>query len=395
MFPDLKINKMNNFDFYNPVNILFGKGKIAEISKHIPANSKILVTYGGGSIKRNGVYDQVVDTLKNHTFLEFGGIEPNPAYETLMKAVEVVKKENIDFLLAVGGGSVIDGTKFIACAAMFDGEEPWDICSKQAPVNSAIPLATVLTLPATGSEMNMNAVVTRRETKEKLAFYTPFNMPKFSVLDPETSFSLPKHQVANGVVDAFIHVIEQYLTYPVNSPVQDCFAEGILKTLIQEGEKAYILETPDYENRANFMWAATMALNGLIACGVITDWSTHKIGHELTALHGLDHAVTLAIVLPGVLNEVKQLRKDKLVQYARNVWGIMDSDENVAIDSAIKKTEEFFNNLNIKTRLSDYSIGKDTIDFILNRFKESNTKYIGFSGDVTIDNLEKILVSRI
>jgi len=386
---------MNNFDFYNPVKILFGKGKIAEISQHISTDSKILITYGGGSIKRNGVYDQVVDALKNHSFIEFGGIEPNPAYETLMKAVEVVKKENIDFLLAVGGGSVIDGTKFIACAARFEGEEPWDICSKQTPVNSAIPLATVLTLPATGSEMNMNAVVTRKETKEKLAFYTSFNLPKFSVLDPETTYSLPKHQIANGVVDAFIHVIEQYLTYPVNSPIQDYFAEGILKTLITEGEKSYKLETPDYENRANFMWGATMALNGLIACGVITDWSTHKIGHELTALHGLDHAVTLAIILPGVLKDVKNLRKEKLSQYARNVWEIKVDDDNEAIDLAIDNTEKFFNSLGIKSRLSDFGIGKVTIDFIVSRFKDSNSKYLGFSGDVTIDNLEKILVSRL
>ncbi len=386
---------MKNFDFYNPVKILFGKGKISEICDHIPAYSKVLITYGGGSIKKNGVYDQVISALKNHNFLEFGGIEPNPSYETLMNAVELVKKEKVDFLLAVGGGSVIDGTKFIACAAKFEGEEPWDICSKQAQVNSAIPLATVLTLPATGSEMNMNAVITRKETKEKLAFYTYLNLPKFSVLDPETTYSLPKHQVANGVVDAFVHVIEQYLTYPVDSPIQDYFSEGILKTLITEGEKSYKLEIPDYENRANIMWAATMALNGLIACGVITDWSTHKIGHELTALHGIDHAVTLAIVLPGVLNEVKTLRVHKLLQYARNVWGITINDENKAIDMAIKQTENFFNSLGIKTRLSDYGVGKETIDFILNRFKEADSKYLGFSGDVTIDNLEKILISRI
>jgi NADP-dependent alcohol dehydrogenase len=386
---------MKNFDFYNPVKILFGKDKIAEVGQHIPLNSKILITYGGGSIKRNGVYDQVVNALKGHTFREFGGIEPNPAYETLMKAVEIVKKENINFLLAVGGGSVIDGTKFIACAAKYEGEEPWDICSKQVPVKDAVPLATVLTLPATGSEMNMNAVVTRKSTKEKLAFYSPFSMPKFSVLDPETSYSLPKHQIANGVVDAFVHILEQYLTYPVNSPIQDYFAEGILKTLICEGRKAYNLETPDYENRANFMWGATMALNGLIACGVITDWSTHKIGHELTALHGLDHAVTLAIVLPGVLNEVRDLRKVKLLQYARNVWNINNEDEKEAINQAIEKTEQFFNSLGIKSRLSDFEIGKDSIEFIVSRFKEIGSKYIGFSGDITTDNLEEILISRL
>lgn len=386
---------MKNFDFYNPVKILFGKNKIAEISKHIPTNCKILITYGGGSIKKNGIYEQVINALKNYNFLEFGGIEPNPSYETLMKAVSLVHNENIDFLLAVGGGSVIDGTKFIACATKFEGEEPWDICSKQAPVSNAIPLATVLTLPATGSEMNMNAVITRRETKEKLAFYSHHNLPRFSVLDPETTYSLPKHQIANGVVDAFVHVIEQYLTYPVNSPIQDSFAEGILKTLIEEGKKSYKLEIPDYENRANFMWAATMALNGLIACGIITDWSTHKIGHELTALHGLDHAVTLAIILPGVLNEVKGLRKEKLIVYAKNVWGIIVKDDYKAIDLAIKNTEIFFNNLGIKTRLSDFNIGIDTIDIIVDRFDKSNAKHIGFCGDVTTENLKRILISRL
>lgn len=386
---------MNNFDYYNPVKILFGKGKIADISKHIPQNKKVLITYGGGSIKKNGVYDQVVSALKNHNYLEFSGIEPNPSYETLIKAVEVVKKENINFLLAVGGGSVIDGTKFIACASKFYGEEPWDICSKQAEVKNAIPIGAILTLPATGTEMNMNAVITRRSTKEKLAFYTPFSMPKFSVLDPQTSFSLPKHQVANGVIDAFVHVIEQYLTYPVNSPVQDSFSEGILRSLISEGKKAYQLDTPDYENRANFMWAATMALNGLIACGVVTDWSTHKIGHELTALHGLDHAVTLSIVLPGVLNHVKEARNIKLLQYARNVWNIEITDEAKAIEEAIVKTEEFCNLMGIKTKLSDYGIGNETINAIVTRFKERNADFIGFSGDIKTENLKDILESRI
>lgn len=386
---------MNNFDYYNPVKILFGKGKIADIAMHIPKDKKVLITYGGGSIKNNGVYEQLIAALCNHSYLEFSGIEPNPSYETLIKAVDLVKKENIDFILAVGGGSVIDGSKFIACASKFQGDEPWDICSKQAEVKDAIPLGTILTLPATGTEMNMNAVITRRSTKEKLAFYTPFSMPRFSVLDPQTSFSLPKHQVANGVIDAFVHVIEQYLTYPVDSPIQDSFAEGILRTLISEGKKAYLLNIPDYENRANFMWAATMALNGLIACGVVTDWSTHKIGHELTALHGLDHAVTLAIVLPGVLKHVKTERSIKLLQYARNVWGIETKEEASAIDEAIKKTEEFCNQMGINTRLSDYGIGGDTIDEIVLRFRNRKAEFIGFSGDIKTEELEKILKSRL
>jgi len=385
---------MNNFDFYNPVKILFGKGKIADIPKHIPNNSKILITYGGGSIKKNGVLKQVQESLKEHTFIEFGGIEPNPAYETLMQAVEIVKNNNIDFLLAVGGGSVIDGTKFIAAAANYEGECAYEICSKGIPVDSAISIGTVLTLPATGSEMNGNSVVTRRKTKEKFAFYSPLIMPKFSILDPETTYSLPKHQIANGVVDAFIHVLEQYLTYPTNSPIQDNFAEGILRTLISEGTEAYNNEEPDYETRANYMWAATMALNGLISCGVITDWSTHKIGHELTALHGLDHAVTLAIVLPGVLNEVKDLRKVKLLQYARNVWNI-EGDKESSIDKAIEKTEKFFGDLGINTYLNHYSIDESTIETIYNRFVERGEEYIGLAGDITPESVKNILSSRL
>ena len=386
---------MNNFDFYNPVKILFGKGKIADIRDHIPTNANILITYGGGSIKKNGILDQVHAALKGYKYHEFGGIEPNPAFETLIKAVEVVKENNITYLLAVGGGSVIDGTKFIAAAAMYDGENSYEICSKQMPVIDALPMATVLTLPATGSEMNMNAVITRRSTQEKFAFYSPLVMPKFSVLDPEATFSLPKHQIANGVVDAFIHVLEQYLTYPTNSRVQDSFAEGVLKTLITEGTKAYEEDIPDYENRANFMWAATMALNGLLSCGVITDWSTHKIGHELTALHGLDHAVTLSIVLPGVLNQVKEQRNIKLLQFARNVWDIKEENEEEAIKNAIAKTELWFNELGIKTHLSDYKINKETIDIIEGRFIERGDKYIGFASDIKVADLQEILISRL
>ncbi|MGB5989638.1 MAG: iron-containing alcohol dehydrogenase [Marinifilaceae bacterium] len=386
---------MNNFNFYNPVKILFGKGKIAEISKNIPKNANILITYGGGSIKKNGILEQVKTALKGFSYFEFAGIEPNPSFETLMKAVEIVKDKNIDFLLAVGGGSVIDGTKFIAAASKYKGECAYDICSKQASITEAIPLATVLTLPATGSEMNANAVVTRRETKEKFAFYSSLIMPQFSVLDPEATYSLPKRQLANGVVDAFIHVLEQYLTYNTNSPVQDYMAEGILKTLIKEGKMPLSMDVPDYDNRANIMWAATMALNGLLSCGVVTDWSTHKIGHELTALHGVDHAASLAIVLPAVIDIVRVERKEKLLQYARNVWDISGKDENIIIDILIEKTNSFFNSLGIKSRLSDYNISVTDVDFIVKRFEGRDTNSIGNLTDVKVTNLRNILMSRL
>lgn len=385
---------MKNFEFYNPVKIIFGKGKIAEISNNIPQKSRVLITYGGGSIKNNGILKQVREALKTYTYFEFGGIEPNPAYETLIKAVNIVKENDIDFLLAVGGGSVIDGTKFISAAVFFEGDCAYDICSKAYPVFNAIPIGTVLTLPATGSEMNANSVITRQETKEKFAFYSPLVMPKFSILDPETTYSLPKHQIANGVIDAYIHVIEQYITYPTNSPIQDSFAEGILKTLLNEGKKAYENDQPNYETRANYMWAATMALNGILSCGVVTDWATHKIGHELTALHGLDHAVTLAIVLPGILNEIKDLRREKLLQYAKNVLNIQ-ADGDVAIDEAIYRTENFFNSLGVKTHLRDYSISIQTIDTIEDRFISRQVKFIGFAGDITSNSVRRILLSRL
>lgn len=386
---------MNNFNLYNPVKILFGKGKIAELRRNIPENARILMTYGGGSIIKNGVYDQVMAALKGLEVVEFGGIEPNPRYETLMKAVEVVKSHNIDFLLAVGGGSVLDGTKFISAAALYEGESAWDIAAKQIQAKAAIPIGAVLTLAATGSEMNSGGVITREETQEKLAFGSPLLFPKFSVLDPEITFSLPPRQVANGIVDAYVHVMEQYLTYPVNSPVQDRFAEGILLTLIEEGLKATAAETPDYETRANLMWAATMALNGLIGAGVKSDWATHMIGHELTAFHGIDHAVTLAIVLPGLMTVMKEKRGVKLLQYAERIWNITEGSDDEKIDKAIAETEAFFRKTGIATRLSEHQVGEDTIDRIVERFTQRRMRAVGAQQDVSLAEVAEILKLRL
>jgi NADP-dependent alcohol dehydrogenase len=384
---------MENFDFFNPVKILFGKGKIAELGNHIPKGAKILMTYGGGSIKKNGVYDQVMEALKDYNITEFGGIEPNPHFETLMKAVEIVRNEGIDFLLPVGGGSVLDGTKFIAAATYYEGEDEWDILAKRAEITKAVDLGAVLTLAATGSEMNSGGVITKAATKEKLAFGNPLLFPKFSVLDPETTYSLPMRQITNGIVDAYVHVMEQYLTYPVNSPVQDRFAEGIMLTLIEEGPKALADETPDYENRANLMWAATMALNGLIGMGVKSDWATHMIGHELTAFHGIDHAVTLAIVLPGLLTKLKEQRGEKLLQYAERVWNITEGSDDEKKTLAIQKTEEFFQSVGIATRLGDHNVGQDSIDTISKRFLERG--YVGMLPDVATTDVAGILESRL
>ena len=385
---------MENFVYYNPVRILFGEGKIAEIGHYVPKGMKVMMTYGGGSIKKNGVYDQVMKALTGTDVVEFGGIEPNPHYETLMKAVETARREGVGFLLAVGGGSVIDGTKFIAAAVGYEGEDPWDIVAKGTPVKAAMPLAAVLTLPATGSEMNCGAVITRESTREKLAFHCPLVFPRFSVMDPTVTYSLPKRQLANGVVDTFVHVMEQYYTMTEHTEIQDRFSEGILRTLVAIGPRIISADTPDYQDRANFMWAATMGLNGLIAVGVVEDGATHQIGHELTAFHGLDHGVTLAIVLPGVMEATKEHRRRKLLQFGERVWGI-DPTAADAAEQAIARTERFFNSLGVKTRLGDYGVGMETIERIERRFRDRGRYAVGGIDDVNVDNVKAILVSRL
>jgi NADP-dependent alcohol dehydrogenase len=348
---------MQNFTFNNPTHIVFGKGRIPELAKLVHPDEKILMTYGGGSIKTNGVYDQVKNALGGHHVVEFGGIEPNPEYETCMQAVKKAREEKIDFLLSIGGGSVLDATKFIAAAIPYEGEDPWDIISKgtEGRLRLAVPLGCVLTLPATGSEANGNAVLSRKALGQKLPFSSRHVYPRFSILDPETTYSLPERQVINGIVDAYVHVIEQYMTYEVNTPLQDRFAEGILLTLIEEGPK--VRKDPhNYDARANIMWCATMALNGVIACGVVEDWATHMIGHELTALHGLDHAQTLAILLPAVWKHQRVHKTEKLLKYARRIWGIKSSDSEASIDEAIDRTVNFFNSIGMHTRLSDYDL---------------------------------------
>ncbi len=348
---------MFNFTFQNPVKILFGKGTIQELPNLIAPAEKILLLYGGGSIKKNGVYDQVINALKGYDITEFSGIEPNPEYKTCLKAVEVVRKKNIDFLLSVGGGSVLDATKFIAAAAVYQGDDPWDFVGgkPKAKLSGALPLGDILTLPATGSEMNTNAVISHAAIGEKRAFSSSHVYPRFSILDPETTMSLPERQVINGIVDTFVHVTEQYLTYDVNSPLQDRFAEGILLTLVEEGPKVF-KDPQDYDVRANLMWASTLALNGLIGQGVPGDWATHMIGHELTAAHGLDHAQTLAIVLPAVLKHQKENKQSKLIKYANNVWQLDGKTNAETIKGAINRTITFFNSIGMPTQLGDYKL---------------------------------------
>jgi NADP-dependent alcohol dehydrogenase len=381
---------MNNFTYQNTTKIHFGKGQIAKISEEIPANARVLMTYGGGSIKKNGVYDQVIAALDHATVFEFSGIEPNPHYETLINAVEIVKRENINFILAVGGGSVIDGSKFIAAASVYPNA-PWEIIQTYgATVKEAIPLGSILTLAATGSEMNNGSVVTKAATKDKLFFKSPHVQPRFSVLDPETTFSLPQRQIANGVVDSFVHTVEQYVTYPVNAKVQDRIAEGLLRTLLEEGPVA-IKDPQNYDARANLMWAATMALNGTLATGVPTNWATHMIGHEITGLYGLDHAQTLAIVIPAVWKFKKAQKMAKLAQYAEAVFAIHDGNDEQKADAAIARTEAFFEAMGNKTRLSAYGLTEQDIPAISEKLQQHGHIKLGEYGDITPVEVQQIL----
>lgn len=381
---------MNNFEFYCPTKMVFGKGSIAQLSDLICKDKKVLMIYGGGSIKRNGVYDQVKEALKNHTVAEFSGIEPNPTYETCMKAVELVKAEKIDFLLAVGGGSVLDGTKFIAVAAKYQSDDIYDKVKVDFAFEDAMPLGSVMTLPATGSEMNCGAVISKKETQEKFAFHSPNVFPKFSIIDPETTFSLPIEQVRNGIVDTFVHVMELYATYDVNTPLQDSWALGLIKTLVQEAPKVLANNT-DYDAKANICWCATCGLNFWLAVGTIQDWSTHRIGHEITALYGLAHAQSLAIVLPRLWAARKQDKAQKLAKLAREVFGCSESDDLKAADCAIEKTESFFNSLGMKTKLADYSVDSaEAAEKVTERFK-SREALLGEDQKVTPDMVYDIL----
>ncbi len=379
---------MYNFQYANPTRVCFGEGQIATLPELIPAGSRLLVLYGGGSIKQNGVYEQLTQALAGREWLEFPGIGANPQYDQLMEAVALVKRERIDFLLAVGGGSVVDGTKFVAAAACFEGEDPWDILLEKAPVKGALPLGCVLTLPATGSESNPAAVVSRGEAK--LSFYNPLVLPRFAVLDPTTTYSLPVRQVGNGVVDAFVHILEQYLTFPVGGDVQDRLAEGLLQVLVDNGPRA-LTEPTNYQVRANLMWAASLALNGLIGRGVPQDWSTHAIGHQLTALHGLDHAQSLAVVLPSLLREQAAQKQEKLAQFAERVWHSRREDKALRIEEAIIRTEQFFQQMGVGTRLADYGLNESCIPAICSNLKRFGLTALGEQQDIDPDKVARIL----
>jgi NADP-dependent alcohol dehydrogenase len=382
---------MFDFDYYNPTRIFFGKDRLEIIDKQVPVNATVLITYGGGSAKKSGLVDKVKTVLGNRTVYEFGGIEPNPQYTTLMKAVEIVRHKHVDFVLAVGGGSVIDGTKFICLASHYHGN-PTELLKyfyvPDSVVPEAVSFGTVLTLPATGSEMNSGAVISHEHGKYPVMSAQSF--PKFSVLDPTLTFTLPKIQVANGIIDTFVHTTEQYLTYPVQGLIQDRLAESILQTLIEIGLQS-IAESDNYDIRANHMWCATLALNGLIGAGVPQDWATHMIGHEITALCGIDHAQTLAIILPALLDVRREQKRAKLLQYAERVWQITDGSEEEKITSVIQKTRYFFEHLGVKTRLSHYGVSADKIPVIIEQLKAHGMTALSEDQGTTLEISQKIL----
>ena len=380
---------MNNFEYCNPVRVVFGKGTISRISDLIPKDAKVLVVYGGGSIKKNGVYDQVKTALKNFNVVEFGGVEPNPQYSTLMNAVKIVKEENITFILSVGGGSTLDGSKFIAAAAKYEGSDPWDILEKGAEVKDAVPLADVITLPATGSEMNCLAVISKKETMEKLAFGSPFVFPKFSIIDPSVTFTLPLRQVANGIADTFVHVIEQYVTHSVNSPLQDRQAEAILLALLDEAPKVFAMPN-DYEVRANLFWMATQALNGWLNVGVAQCWATHNIGHEITARTGVDHGRSLALVLPGVWRHQRKEKGERIVQLGRRVFKLDEPNFEKAIDATIAATVKFFQSLGINATKAEYGITDELIEAIAELVDSRGVKF-GDRGNIGGKEIVEIL----
>ncbi|MGL6173384.1 MAG: iron-containing alcohol dehydrogenase [Cellulosilyticaceae bacterium] len=382
---------MLNFSFYNPTQIVFGKDTLSELGQLVPQEARVLVLYGGGSVKKFGTLEKVLTQLEGREVFEFGGIEPNPQYDTLMKAVAIVKQEKIDFLLAVGGGSVMDGTKFVGLAATYEGENPEDLFSYDMvpeTVAKGLPIGTVVTLPATGSEMNKGGVITSR--LGKLAVFSLRSFPVFSILDPELTYTLPATQVANGIIDTFIHTLEQYATFPAEGRFQDRTAEGILQTLIEIGRKT-IDEPTDYDARANLVWCATMGLNGLIGAGVPQDWTAHMIGHEITALHGVDHGKTLAVLQPAIWQVRKTQKWAKLLQYAERVWQITEGDEASRIDQAIERTRQFFESLGVQTHLSDYGITSEHLDAIVANLEQHGMTGLSETGDLTLDISREIL----
>lgn len=388
---------MRNFVFHNPTRIVFGQGRMAEVDALVPPSARVLILVGGASAEKNGTLAAVRQALGARTHATFAGIEPNPHYETALQAVAQIRAGGFDYLLAVGGGSVIDAAKFIAAAALYEGAEPWDLVAQRGrSIARALPIGAVLTLPATGSEMNDGGVLTHRARGHKLSFSSAHCFPQWALLDPTQTYTLPARQLANGVVDAFVHTTEQYLTYPVGGGLQDRFAEGLLLELIDIGPRILAAPAqPDYADRANLMWAASWALNGLIGAGVPQDWATHVIGHEFTALYGIDHGRSLALVLPALLQDQRAAKRAKLLQYAQRVWGLQAGSEDERISAAIAHTRDFFEGLGVPTRLSAYGLGAEAVDAVVANLEAHGMVQLGEHRAITPEVVRRILLAAL
>ncbi len=356
---------MKDFVFHNPTKLIFGRNAMAQIRPNIePFGRKVLLTYGRGSIKRNKIYDKVMRQIKGLKVKEFGGIEPNPRVETLRQALDQYRSFNPDIILAVGGGSVIDGSKLLASSFHYGGD-PWDFLIKDVEPKKYVPFGVVLTLSATGSEMNCGAVITRWETNEKKVFVKDGIYPKFSILDPQNTFSVPKDQTAYGIVDAFSHVLEQYLHTTTDVPLQDRFSEAILLTLIENAP--LVLKNPrNYNARANIMLSATMALNNLISIGTDEDWACHGIEHEFSAFYDIPHGAGLAIITPRWMNVIKNQKKKKFTQYGERIWGLKGTDKSI-VNGASDKTYDFFKSLRVKMSLKEWKISTEHFEIMTKR----------------------------
>ena len=382
---------IKNFTFQSPTKIIFGKGAVGALKREIPIDKRLLLLYGCQSLKKYGAYDSIKKALADRAeVFEFSGITSDPEYDYLLKCVDFIKTNKIDYILAAGGGSVIDAAKFVALASLYDGE-PWNIVECfGACCKKALPLAVVVTLPASGSEVNRDAVISRTSKKAKLPLGNPAVYPEFAILDPELTFSLPSEQTANGILDTFVHVLEQYLTYQVNAKLQDRFAESILTTLIEDGPVA-MNEPENYEARSNLMLSSSMAMNGFLRAGVPMDWATHMISHEITSLFGITHARALAIVIEPYLNYCKEKKFQKLLQYSRRVWNIYEADENKAIDASIKMTMDFFKSLGFKTKLSDYDLTDKDVEKITKQLISHRMVKLGENRDITPEAVASFL----
>ena len=384
---------MQNFIFFNDTKYVFGKGQIARLSELVPPKTKLLVVYGGGSVKKNGVYDQVKAALKGFEYTEFWGVHSNPDVDTVRSAAAEGLLFGAQMVLGVGGGSVADAVKFIAAAIADPFADIWDM-AKGAKAKQ-VPFACVMTMPATGSEMNNGAVLSNNATKEKLGTFRG-DYPRFSIVDPEVVRSVPLYQRANALADAYVHVLEQYVTTPGQNRILDRWAEGVLSSLREISADA-MKEDPTYDTLCDYAYAMTMALNNFLRMGITQDWATHQIGHQITAYAGVTHGESLTMVWSALADTLRGQKHAKLLQYAERVLNIRakdEPDEEKRIDAALKETDAWFKSLGLATSLKEKGLGMDVVDFVEKRFNDYGAHY-GEGKNVDGAMARKILLKRL